>query len=385
MLKVTTRYLSSSFIPPFVLGLIFFVAFLITFYMFRIIGLIVNKDVEILTVISMVINLGVSFLPLATPLSAFFAAVYTMNKLSEDSEIIAMRSFGISKIKIYLPFLITSLLISLTINSLYSVFIPKADTAFKNTIVVLTSAGMLASIKSGQFFTEIPNVTLFAENVSKGENNFNKIFLYLIDKNKLEQKIIFARTGSLIKIYSGDQRAPSLRLHLRDGNIVKMDEKGTQVEKILFKEYDFPVFSSEIAMTILHYDTMKTNAELLESIAQKKINYKEGLATNKNANEVSELKKTLYRTQSELCVRYVALPQILLFVFLGFSLGIKPGRGNGHSSRAMVIIVAYYILYFYLFSLAHAAVLNPYIAVFGPSLLFFIIALRYYKKIDWPD
>jgi lipopolysaccharide export system permease protein len=103
MLKVTTRYLASSFIPPFILGFIFFVAFLITFYMFRIIGLIITKGIDVLTVLTMVINLSVSFFPMAAPLAAFFATIYTLNKLSEDSEIIAMRSFGISKIKIFLP------------------------------------------------------------------------------------------------------------------------------------------------------------------------------------------------------------------------------------------------------------------------------------------
>lgn len=384
MLKVTSRYLASTFIPPFILGLIFFVSFMITFFMFRLIGLIVTKGVDVMIVVSMVGNLGISFLPLATPLSAFFATYYSLNKLSEDSEIIAMRSFGISKIKIYLPFLVISLLISITITSLYRVLIPKADAAFNNTIVRLTSAGMLASIKSGQFFTSIPNVILYAKDVSIDGNTFNDVFINIVDKDKLHQRIIFAQSGSLIKVYADLGHAPSLRLHLKDGSIIKMDERGTEFDKVLFKDYDFPVFDSEGAMTRVHYDTMKTNSELSKNIEQKKINYNEGLATKKNAPELLELKKTLFRTQTELCVRYVALPQIVLFMFLGFLLGIKHSRGSsrGNASKAMIIIVSYYLVYFYLLSLAHAAVLNPFIAIFGPSLLFFIIALRFYKKQD---
>ncbi|MDD4973617.1 MAG: LptF/LptG family permease [Bacteriovorax sp.] len=385
MLKVTTRYLASSFIPPFVLGFVFFVAFLITFYMFRIISLIVNKGVDLMTVLSMVVNLSVSFFPLAAPLAAFFATIYTLNKLSEDSEIIAMRSFGISKIRIYMPFLATSLLVSMTVHSLYSVFIPKANAAFKNTIVKLTSAGMLNSIKSGQFFTDIPNATLFAENVTDDGNNFKEVFLHVIDKNKLEQKIIFAQTGSLIKIYADAWHAPSLRLHLNEGNIIKMDEKGTQVEKVLFKEYDFPVFNSDSAMTMLDKDSMKTNSELLVIIDQKRIKYQDALKAKMNADQTLELKKTLYRTQVELYSRYAVVPQILLFVFLGFSLGIKRGRGSGgsHSLQAMVILVSYYIVYFFLISLAQKSTLDPLVANFGPSVLLLLIAFHFYKKLDW--
>ncbi|MGZ3788944.1 MAG: LptF/LptG family permease [Bacteriovorax sp.] len=384
MLKVTTRYLASTFIPPFILGLIFFVSFLITFFMFRLIGLIVTKGVDVMVVISMVANLGISFFPLATPLAAFFATFYTLNKLSEDSEIIAMRSFGLTKIRIYLPFLMISLLISLTITSLYSVLIPKADAAFNNTIVRLTSAGMLASIKAGQFFTDIPNVMLYAKNVSNDGNTFNKVFIHIVDKNKLHQRIIFARSGTLIKIYADHGLAPSLRLHLNGGSIVKMDERGTQLDKIVFKEYDFPVFNSEGAMTLVHYDTMKTNFELLKKIDKARIDYNDAVADKKNADEILERKKTIYKTQTELFARYVALPQILLFMFLGFSLGIKRSRGDSgnNSSKAIIIIMGYYAVYFFMLSLARDAALNPLMAVFAPSLLFFLIALRFYKKLD---
>ncbi len=386
MIKVTTRYLASHFIPPFVMGFVFFVAFLITFYMFRVIGLIVNKGVDLLTVFSMITNLSVSFFPLAAPLAAFFATIYTLNKLSEDSEIIAMRSFGLTKLRIYLPFLVTSLMIAFTIHSLYSVFIPRANAAFKNTIVRLTSSGMLNSIKSGQFFTDIPNATLFAENVTDDGNNFKEVFLHLLNKESSEQRIIFAKTGSLIKIYADEWHAPSLRLHLREGNIIKLGPTGEQLEKVLFEEYDFPVFNSDFATAMLDKDSMKTNQELSQSIAQKKVKYEEALSNEKLApNEVKELKLTYYRTQVELFSRYAAVPQIILFIFLAFSLGIKKGRGGGGhgTAKALIILISFYILYFFLISLAQKGNMDPMLANFAPSALFALIGLHYYRKLDW--
>ena len=353
--------------------------------MFRIIGLIVNKGVDVMTVLSMLVNLSVSFFPLAVPLAAFFATIYTLNKFSEDSEIIAMRSFGLTKTRIYMPFLITSLLIAGTVHSLYSVFIPKANAAFKNTILNLTSSGMLTSIKSGQFFTDIPNATLFAGEVRKDGNNFKEVFLHVTDKTNLEQRIIFSKSGSLIKIYSDQWHAPSLRLHLKDGNIVKMDQSGKQLEKILFKEYDFPVFNSDFATAMLDKDSMKTNSELIALINQKKNKYKEAVELKKDAHETLELKKSFYKTQVELFSRYATVPQIILFIFLGFSLGIKRERGSGgnNSPRALIILVSYYIVYFFLISLSQKGSLDPLISNFGPSVLLFFVALKFYKKLDW--
>lgn len=385
MLKVTTRYLASAFIPPFVLGFVFFVAFLITFYMFRIIGLIVNKGVDLATVLMMVTNLSVSFFPLAAPLAAFFATIYTLNKFSEDSEIIAMRSFGMTKFKIYAPFLVVSLLICITVNSLYSVFIPKANAAFKNTIVKLTSAGMLSSIKSGQFFTDIPNVTLFAEDVTDEGNNFREVFLHVLDKAKTEQKIIFADTGSLVKIYADKWHAPSLRLHLKNGNIIRTDAEGKEIEKILFKEYDFPVFNSDSSVAMLDKDSMKTNSELQALIQKKKSTYENALKTNGNVDEVKNFKLSYFKTQVELYSRYAVFPQIFLFVFLGFTLGIKKGRGAGgnNSAHAIIYLLSYYIVYFLLISFAQKAKLDPLVANMGPSVILFFIAARFYKKLDW--
>lgn len=385
MLKVTTRYLASAFIPPFVLGFIFFVAFLITFYMFRIIGLIVNKGVDLATVLGMVTNLSVSFFPLAAPLAAFFATIYTLNKLSEDSEIIAMRSFGMTKLKIYTPFLISSLLICITVNSLYSVFIPKANAAFKNTIVKLTSAGMLNSIKSGQFFTDIPNVTLFAEEVTDEGNNFREVFLHVIDNSKTEQKIIFSDSGSLIKIYADQWHAPSLRLHLKDGNIIKMDAEGKEIEKILFKQYDFPIFSSDSSIAMLDKDSMKTNEELGVLIESRKIKYEEALKARAIPEEVQNLKVSYFKTKVELYSRYAVFPQIFLFIFLGFTLGIKKGRGPGgnRSAYAIVYLLGYYIVYFLLISFAQKAKLDPLVANMAPSFILLFFAVRFYKKLDW--
>ena len=385
MLKVTTRYLASAFIPPFILGFIFFIAFLITFYMFRIIGLIVNKGVDVVTVLSMVLNLSLTFIPMAAPLAAFFATIYTLNKLSEDSEIIAMRSFGLTKLKIYMPFLVVSLAMALTVNSLYSVFIPKANAAFKNTIVKLTSAGMLSSIKSGQFFTDIPNATLFAESVTEDGNNFNGVFLHVADKRTNEQRIIFANKGSLIKVYADQWHIPSLRLHLTDGNIVKMNQGSNEAEKILFQEYDFPVFNSDYATAMLDKDSMKTNKELYSLIALKKKNYQEAVLAKNAPEKINELKLGVYKTEVELYSRYAVFPQILLFIFLGFSLGIRRGRGSSgnNTAQAIIALIGYYLIYFLMLSLAQKAKLDPIIANFGPSLILYFVALRFYKKLDW--
>lgn len=386
MFKVITRYICIQFIPTFLVGLLFFVAFLNTFYMFRMLTLIVDKGLAIGTVLKMVVNLSLSFVPMAAPLSFFFATIYVLNNLSEDSEIIAMRSFGLTKFQLLKPFLIVALPFAIGLNSLYSVMIPKATANFKNTVVMLTSVGMLSSIKSGQFFTDIPNATLFAEKVENDGDTFTNVFLNLSDKNKNEQKIIFASRGKLIKIYEDEWHAPSLRLHLTQGNIVHFNDDGEQLEKILFEEYDFPIFNSDLATKLMDKDSMKTNAELREIMEHKKNDWlKSSLDMSLSKDDLLEKKRTYYHTSNEYYSRFVTMFQIVLFVCVGFTLGIKKGRGHArqNSIRAGLVLFGYFALYFLLIGISQKGKLAPVVANFSPSIFLLVVFIKYYKDLDW--
>ena len=110
-MRVIQRYLVTSFVGPFVLGSLFFVIFLLTFQLFNLVKVILNKDVPLAEVLALFGHIAISFTPLSIPISILFATMFTLSKLAEDSEIVAMRAFGFSKNKIFLPFLIIGILI----------------------------------------------------------------------------------------------------------------------------------------------------------------------------------------------------------------------------------------------------------------------------------
>ena len=96
----------------------FFVLFLLIFQIFRIIKIVVSKGVAVDLILELLFHISMTFLPFAIPISVLFASIYTLNKMSEDSEIVAMRSFGISKFRLLLPFLIVGIVIAVATFSL---------------------------------------------------------------------------------------------------------------------------------------------------------------------------------------------------------------------------------------------------------------------------
>lgn len=333
-----------------------------------------------MVVLELIGHIAISFLPMAIPLSALFATIYTMNKLSEDSEIVAMRSFGMKKFELFLPLLICGIFIATSIFVLNRNLIPYSKTQFKNTIIQLTSNGVLSDVKAGQFYTEIPGIILFAEKVDDGGVKFQDVFIR-VDKNG-EEQAIFAKNGALIKQETADLRAPTLRFFLQDGNIVKSFDDKSDVEKILFKEYDFPVLKGGGLPGFVTKDSMRTNKELSEVIKlrEKKLKSKSVSVAEKNI-----IKSRLPKTKLEYWSRINTPLQVILFVVLGFCLGIKKGRGATKNSGALALLViaGYYALFFAGVSMARKSQIPAYVAVFFPTLIISIFSIRLFKKLDW--
>lgn len=384
--SIIQRYLASHFIGPFIFSTAFFVIFLLTFQLFRLIRIVTTKGVELSLVFELMGHIAVSFLPMAVPLSVLFATIFTMNKLSEDSEIVAMRSFGLTKQVLLIPLLLLGLFIAGMIFVLNRNLIPHSKTQFKNTIIKLTSQGNMTDIKPGQFFTEIPKVTLFAEKVNTGGTKLQEVFIS--QKNGEEEQVIFARRGAMIKQSSGKLRTPTLRLHLEDGNIVKQSGDG-KVEKIIFSEYDFPVLSGGELPGFVTKDSMRSNAELEKVIRQREERLSE-LASQKEMsqaqiNERGEILSRQPKSQLEYWSRFNTPLQVLLFIFLGFSLGIKKGRGRTKNSGSLGLffLIGYYVLFFGGVSLARKGTLPAYSVVYLPTILSLLLGVRLYRKLDW--
>lgn len=385
-IRITQRYLASHFIGPFVLSTSFFVIFLLTFQLFRLIGLMTNKSVELWEVLELMGHIAISFLPMAIPLSALFATIFTLNKMSEDSEIVAMRSFGFRKVDLFLPFLILSFFISGMIFVLNRNLIPHSKTQFKNTIIQLTSQGSMTDMKAGQFFTDIPGITLFSEEVSEDGTKMKEVFIQ--KKLPRGEQVIVAKKGALIKQMQDELRTPMLRLHLEQGNIVK-SEKGKNIEKIIFEEYDFPITSGGILPGFVTKDSMRSNEDLFNIIKTRKAKIVE-IEKDKNPPpeklaEKNTILERLRKSELEFWGRYNTPLQVILFIFLGFSLGIKRGRGRSKSSGSLGLffLLGYYTLFFGGISLARKGVLPAPVVVYLPTVIFTLVGARLYKLLDW--
>lgn len=367
------RYLAAQFILPLVVSTLFFICFLLTFELFRMTELLITRDISIFFTLGLVGNIGLTFLPLSLPIAVFFSTIYCMNRLSQDSEYIAMRAGGITKTKILYPFLFVALVLSASVYQLNQNLIPRSNLAFKQKVNYLTSSGLLAGIKEGQFFTSIPNITLFAGRSTKYGRNLQEVFLHL--KEKQQERVIFAARGELVFERNPKELTEKLTLTLFDGNIIGKS-KAEDIEKINFKRYVFPVSQGQFTDRFSVKETMLTSHEL-EGVL--KMTFKEAEKKyNFNEREFFNAKYEYWSRKNGALICFV-------FCFLGFTLGVTGNRGKGRNSGliGLVCLIGYYGMYFSVVSVAKKEIIPIPVAVFFPSLIMFFIGVRFFRRLDW--
>ena len=169
---------------------------------------------------------------------------------------------------------------------------------------------------------------------------------------------------------------------------MKVDGDKT-VEKILFAEYDFPVVSGGVLPGFVTKDSMRSNAELIKVIDERKKRLEEfALKSELSGEETSEknnILSNLPKTELEYWSRFNTPLQVLLFIFLGFSLGIKKGRGKTKNSGSLGLffLLGYYVLFFSGVSLARKGNVPAFVVIYLPTLLSLLLGARLYQKLDW--
>jgi lipopolysaccharide export system permease protein len=368
------RYLAAQFILPLIVSTVFFISFLLTFELFKLTELLVTRDISLWFILKLIGNIALTFVPLSLPIAVFFSTIYCMNRLSSDSEYIAMRAGGLTKFRIMLPFLLVAGLLTLSVYQLNQTLIPRSNKEFRKKINYLTSSGLLAGIKEGQFFTLIPNLTLFAGEATKYGRNLSEVFLHLKESDD-SHRVIFAKRGELFFEKSPERLTEKLTLTLFDGNIVGQS-KGKEVEKILFEKYVFPVSQKQfedqfsIKETMLSSEELEVVLKMTEEEARKVYNFN---------------RKEFFNAKYEFWNRKNGALICLIFCFLGFTLGITGNRGKSKNSGVLglLCLLLYYGLYFSLVSLAKKETIPIPLAVFFPVTVITAIGLNVYRKLDW--
>lgn len=112
-MKKLDKYILTSFIGPFFLILLVVIFILMMQFLWVYIDELVGKGLSLGIVAEFLFWGSCTVLPLALPLSTLLASMMTVGQMGENNELIALKAAGVSVLRVMLPLLITSFIISI--------------------------------------------------------------------------------------------------------------------------------------------------------------------------------------------------------------------------------------------------------------------------------
>ena len=201
-----------SFIGPFILTLVVSIFILILQFFWVYIDDLMGKGIEIIIILELLFYVSASLIPLALPLSILISSLMTFGNFSENNELTALKSSGLSLYKIMRP--LTIFVIGLAIFTFYfsNYVIPVANLKWHSLIYDIQNTKISSLIKPGAYTKEIDG---YAIKVGTGSNGRYKDVIIHDHTTPTEIKTIKAEE---IRIYKSTNSL-YLFLELINGNV----------------------------------------------------------------------------------------------------------------------------------------------------------------------
>ena len=355
-------YLLSEMLPAFLLGIVIFVSILLMFQALRLTEFVLVHGIKITTLLDIIGYMSISFLPILLPMSLLFAILMTYNRLSTESEIIAMKSTGISGWFLLSPAVFLSALVFVFSAQTAFFMAPWGNRQFELLITQLGNTKAAASIKEGAFSEGFFDMVVYANKVDSKTGKMQNLFIY--DEKESSPITIIAPRGEIIPDIVNPGH--SILLRLFNGEIHRSGKNHTIIN---FESYDVslndPIRSEERKKS----PPSLSLSELNERIADKTLS--DGERKNFNIE---------YHKRSALSFA------CFVFALIGVAFGIQNDRRGAKSSGFVLsvgFIILYWILYLGFEAMARNGRLPVVLATWSSNIIFMIFAfLNLRKKLN---
>ncbi|MCF6271669.1 MAG: LPS export ABC transporter permease LptF [Rhodobacteraceae bacterium] len=172
-------------------------------------------------------------LMVALPIAALSAALYALNRLYSESELVVMMTAGQSPMALARPVALFGLLVMALMAAVTLYLVPTSQTLLKQRMADFRSDFAKTLIREGQFLHPVKGLTIFIRDTSKqGE----MAGLFLSDRRDAANPVVYTARKALLM-----QDNDSIRIVMIDGNIQRLPEGTAQLSTIHFDTFSYDI------------------------------------------------------------------------------------------------------------------------------------------------
>jgi lipopolysaccharide export system permease protein len=339
-ISILDRYLIKELILPFGFGMGIFTSLgLAVGILFDLVRKITESGLQIELAIQILALKLPEFVVLAFPMSMLLATLMAYSRLSSDSELIALRSFGINLYRLIIPAIIFSFLVT-GLAFAFNNFIAPAANYEASQILTRALADDRPSFQESNII--YPEYQDIEQPGGKTKNILTRLFYAEeFDGEKMKNLTVLDRSQQGIdRVITAESASWNYRDNVWDfyrgtAYVISTDGSFRNVIRFDRQKLELPQAALDLAKTNLDYNEMN----LVQAIEYQKV-----LELSGNPDKVRKLK---VRIQEKIALPFVCL----IFAILGSAIGVRPqNTGKATSFGICVLIVFFYYLFAFISS-----------------------------------
>ncbi|HSF38863.1 MAG TPA: LPS export ABC transporter permease LptF [Thermoanaerobaculia bacterium] len=325
------RYMLTEILGPLGLGFLVYTFILLLRFLFQSAEMIIRRGLPVSVVGELLVVTLPNIVVLTLPMSLLFGILIAVSRLSSDSELIAMRSCGLSLLTLYRPILLMSAVFTVLNIFLMVYALPWGNSSLQQLRLEIATQTVSQQVQPRVFYEEWPGKVVYVFEVPPGEKRWKGVFLAESIPSSGDNEVTIADWGEVRVDPGGEQ------VILRLFNAIR--------HKVDLNAPDRYEISRHKRLDIILEDQFMTEQKAKVSVTK-------GIR-ELTLDELDDMRKDPAATDEQ---RNLALVEIhkkfsiptacLVFGLFALPLGINNRRGGKASGFALSVgvIVVYYIL-----------------------------------------
>jgi lipopolysaccharide export system permease protein len=360
--RILNRYLFLEILVPFFFGLAVFTFILLIARILKLVELVVNRGVPLLDMLKTFSLILPAFLEVTVPMALLLAILLGFGRLASDSEVVALKTSGVSLYQMTIPVAAFTLL-AFSATFVIAIWVrPWANGALRQQMFEVVKSRVSAGFKEKVFNADFPGLVIYIEEIEPGGGTLKGILIS--DSRRPDNRsTAIAKIGLLVP----NEDAKTVTLRLLDGTIY-----GIGGSQNAFQKTDFTVYDVSLNLTNLGDVRPKEKDPKEMTLAELSNRIGERRAAHQPA----------YEEEIELHRKFSIPFACIVFMLVGIPLSIPPSRAvrSRGFSMSLALIFLYYIPLTVGQTVAEKGYVPAALGLWSPNVLFFALGLTLFSS-----
>lgn len=177
-MKRLHAFILKSYIGPFILTFFLAIFLLLMQFLWKYIDDLVGKGIEGHVIAELMFYASATFVPMGLPLAILLSSIMTFGNLGERYELVALKSSGISLLRIMFPLIVFSIIISFSTFLFSNYVMPVANLKMRTLLHDVRTLRPELNLKEGVYNYDIQGYTIKIGKKNRKTNMLYKLVLY---------------------------------------------------------------------------------------------------------------------------------------------------------------------------------------------------------------